>query len=272
VTGSDVEEAVVRRLRAAGCVFAEDEAGLLLEAAVSPEDLESRLRRREAGEPLEVILGWAEFCGLRVAVDPGVFVPRQRTALMVDLAAGGLSPSRRAVVLDLCCGTGALGLALAARADLDLVAADLDPRAVACARRNLVGVGQVFQGDLFAALPERLRGRLDVVLANAPYVPTDDIALMPPEARLHEPRTALDGGADGLAIHRRIASEAPGWLASGGRLLIEVAERQVAAALEAMETAGLVAGVHRDEERDAIAIVGTRALAETRGSVIDDDG
>ena len=211
---------------------------------------------------MEVILGWVYFCGLRVAVDPGVFVPRQRTALLVDLAAGLLPPNRAAIVLDLCCGTGALGLALAARADIDLVAAELDPRAVACARRNLVGIGEVFESDLFAALPDRLRGRVDIVLANAPYVPTSDIALMPPEARLHEPRSALDGGGDGLAIHRRIAAEAPDWLTPGGRLLIEVAERQVIAAVEAMESAGLAAQVCRDEERDAITIVGRRTLAE----------
>lgn len=211
---------------------------------------------------MEVILGWVEFCGLRVAVDPGVFVPRQRTALLVDLAADRLPSTRRAVVLDLCCGTGALGLALAARADIDLVAAELDPRAVGCARRNLLGVGEVFEGDLFAALPDGLRGRVDIVLANAPYVPTDDIALMPPEARLHEPRIALDGGGDGLAIHRRIAAQAPDWLTPGGRLLIEVAERQVAAAVETMESAGLAAQVCRDEERDAIAVVGALMSAE----------
>ena len=184
------------------------------------------MRRREAGEPLEVIVGWADFCGLRVAVDPGVFVPRQRTALLVELAAEGLPVDRPARVLDLCCGTGALGLALAARADVELFAADVDPVAVACARRNLAGVGEVFAGDLYAALPAALRGRLDVVLANAPYVPTDGIALMPPEARLHEPRSALDGGDDGLAVHRRIVADAADWLAPGGRLLIEVAERQ----------------------------------------------
>ncbi len=261
-SGAALAAEVVGRLRAAGCVFAEEEGAVLLAAADSAEDLESRLRRREAGEPLEVIVGWAEFCGLRVAVDPGVFVPRQRTTFLVDLAADGLRPRGRAGVLDLCCGTGALGLALAARADIALVAADLDPRAVSCARRNLTGVGEVFESDLFGALPDRLRGRLDVVLANAPYVPTDEIALMPPEARVHEPRIALDGGDDGLAIHRRIAAQASDWLAPHGRLLIEVAEEQVARAVEMMQSAGLAAEVSRDEERDAIAVVGTLASAE----------
>ncbi len=257
---------MIDRLRAAGCVFAEDEAVLLFEASDSPADLESRLRRREAGEPLEVIVGWAEFCGLRVVVVPGVFVPRRRTALLVELAASGLPAARRALVLDLCCGTGALGLALAARVSIDLVAADVDPTAVACARRNLAGIGEVFEGDLFAALPGRGSGQFDVILANAPYVPTGDIDLMPPEARLHEPVTALDGGDDGLAIHRRIVAAARSWLAPGGRLLIEVAERQVEPAIHLIEAAGLAPQVGRDDEREAIGIVATRrARGESRG-------
>lgn len=250
-------------------MFAEDEARLLIESSSSPAELEQRVRRREAGEPLEVIVGWADFCGLRVAVDPGVFVPRQRSALLVDLAAAGLPADRRpaagfpadrrALVLDLCCGTGALGLALASRVDIDLVAAEVDPVAAACARRNLAGVGEVFAGDLFDALPASLRLRVDVILANAPYVPTDEIALMPPEARLHEPRAALDGGDDGLAIHRRIAAAAADWLAPGGRLLIEVAERQVEPAAALLRAGGLRPEVHRDhDERDAIALVGLR--------------
>jgi release factor glutamine methyltransferase len=252
------KDATVARLRAAGCVFAEDEARLLISAAGSNADLEARVRRREAGEPLEVILGWAEFCGLRVAVAPGVFVPRQRSALLVELAASDLPAWRRPLVVDLCCGTGALGLALAARAEVELIAADLDPGAVGCARRNLAGAGQVFEGDLYDALPAASRGRADVVLANAPYVPTDEIALMPPEARLHEPRIALDGGVDGLSVHRRIAAGAGDWLAPGGRLLIEVAEDQVPAALQLISECGLRAAVHRDEELGAVAVMGTR--------------
>ncbi|GAA3619818.1 putative protein N(5)-glutamine methyltransferase [Microlunatus ginsengisoli] len=252
--------ALIARLRAAGCVFAEDEARLLLAAARSDADLEAYVRRREGGEPLEVILGWAEFCGLRVGVEPGVFVPRQRTALLVDLAVAGLpsGPDRRPVVLDLCCGTGAMGLAVAARVPCRLLAADLDPVAVGCARRNLADLGEVFEGDLFAPVPRALLGRIDVVLANAPYVPTGEVGLMPPEAHEHEPRVALDGGSDGLDVHRRIAADAPGWLAPGGRLLIEVAEPQVDEALDLFEAADLEARVHRDQDRDAVAVVGTR--------------
>ncbi len=120
---------VTAALRAAGCVFAEDEATLLLDAAQSPTELDSMLARRVAGLPLEHVLGWAGFCGLRIAVDPGVFVPRRRTEFLVLCAAEllcGPGPDRggpaaehgdtgqRPVVVDLCCGSGALGAALAA--------------------------------------------------------------------------------------------------------------------------------------------------------------
>ena len=96
------------------------------------------------------------------------------------------------------------------------------------------------------------------MLANAPYVPTAGIALMPPEARDHEPRTALDGGGDGLDVHRRIAAGAAGWLAPGGRLVIEVSRAQAPAALEEFGTVGLAATVHVDDDLDATAIVGVR--------------
>jgi release factor glutamine methyltransferase len=239
-------------------VYAEDEARLLIESSASEDELERAVARREAGEPLEVIVGWAEFCGLRVSIEPGVFVPRQRSALLVDLALEDLPADRLPLVLDLCCGSGALGLALAARIECELVATELDPAAVSCAGRNLAGRGRVYAGDLFDAVPTGLRGRFAVILANAPYVPSGEIALMPPEARDHEPLVALDGGADGLAVHRRIAAAAPDWLAPGGRLLIEVAEPQVDGALAMMSAAGLAAEVRHDDDRESIAVVGTR--------------
>jgi release factor glutamine methyltransferase len=211
--------------------------------------------RRIAGEPLEHVLGWAEFSGLRIAVDPGVFVPRRRTEFLVDLAAARTEPG--AVVLDLCCGTGALGAALAARRPgIELVAADLDPAAVRCARRNLDGLGgRVYEGDLFDPLPAELRGRVDVLLVNVPYVPSGEIALMPPEARLHEARIALDGGADGLDVLRRVAAQAGSWLAPGGALLTETGEEQAAVAVRVLTAAGLTARVVTDDEDDATAVV-----------------
>ncbi len=243
---------VVAALRAAGCVFAEDEAALLLAA---PGPLGPLLALRVAGEPLEQVLGWAGFDGLRVAMAPGVFVPRRRSELLVRLAADRVRDGGPAV--DLCCGSGAIGMALRVRVPgIELHAAELDPDAVRCARGNLPGAS-VWHGDLWDALPARLRGRVRVALANAPYVPSEAIALMPTEARDHEPRFTLDGGDDGLDVHRRIAATARDWLAPGGRLLIEVSDAQAGPAVSLFERAGLLPAVHTDDGLDATAVVGT---------------
>ena len=261
--------AIVARLRAAGCVFAEDEAALLAGAAGSPGELEAMVAARVRGLPLEQVVGWAEFRGLRILVDPGVFVPRRRSEFLVQVV---ISLATGPVIVDLCCGTGALGLAVlvalteAGGRDAELHAADLDPAAVACARRNVEPAGgHVYQGDLFAPVPARLRGRVDVLICNAPYVPTGEIAFMPPEARDHEARMALDGGGDGLAVLRRAGAEAPRWLAPGGVLLVETSERQADPMAAAITAAGLVAGVHHDEETGATVVTGTAPAAAPRG-------
>ncbi|MGW2187388.1 putative protein N(5)-glutamine methyltransferase [Streptomyces sp. NPDC001719] len=250
--------AVVTRLRAAGCVFAEDEARLILATARTPDDAARMVDQRVVGLPLEHVLGWAEFCGLRIAVDPGVFVPRRRTEHLVRQAAalvGGPSP----VVVDLCCGSGAVGAALlAALPGTELHAADIDPAAVRCARRNLAAGVPVHEGDLYAPLPATLKGRVGVLVANAPYVPTGQIEFLPPEARDHEPQVALDGGSDGLAVQRRVAAEAVDWLAPGGHLLVETSERQAAATAAWFTRAGLVAEVAHDEELHATVVSGRR--------------
>jgi len=249
---------IVRRLRAAGCVFAEDEAALLHEAAQSPDDLERMVLRRIAGTPLELILGWAEFAGLRILVDPGVFVPRRRTEILVREAVG--VARSWAVVLDLCCGTGAVGAAIAARvAGVELYAAELEPAAIVNARRNIEPLGgTVLAGDLFAAVPTELRGRFDLIAVNAPYVPTEAIALMPPEARDYEPPIALDGGSDGLDFHRRVAAEANDWLTPEGTLVIESSERQAPQSAELFVARGFAARITEWEDVDGTAIVVTR--------------
>jgi release factor glutamine methyltransferase len=249
---------VVTRLRAAGCVFAEDEARLLVAAARTPAELAAMVDRRVAGLPLEQVVGWAEFCGLRIAVAPGVFVPRRRTEFLVRQAVA-LSRARP-VVVDLCCGSGAVGAALAAALDpAELSAVDVDPVAVACARRNLAAAGgRVYQGDLYEPLPAALRARVDILAANVPYIPTEEIALLPAEARVYEPRAALDGGRDGLDVLRRVATAAPVWLAPGGHLLTETSERQAPRAVEAFAGAGLIPQVASSEELNATVIIGTR--------------
>lgn len=253
--GSRVPEPVVRRLRAAGCVFAEDEARLLAEAAGGLVVLEALVKRRESGVPLEHVVGWAEFCGLRIVVEPGVFVPRRRSEFLVRTAAA-LAPAR-AIVLDLCCGSGALGRALAEAADVaELHAADVDPTALRCARRNLADVGgAVYAGDLVAPLPSSLRGRVDVLLANVPYVPTGEIPLLPPEAREHEPRVALDGGEDGLDVLRRVAGVAPEWLAPGGHVLVETSERQAPVAARILLGAGLASRIASSADLGSTVVI-----------------
>jgi release factor glutamine methyltransferase len=252
------DDDVVARLRAAGCVFAEDEAALLRADAADGARLDAMVARRVAGEPLEQVLGWAEFCGLRIVVEPGVFVPRRRTGFLARQAIARTRPG--AVVVDLCCGSGALGAAIAAAVPgVVLHAADVDPAAVHCARRNLPGAAGVHQGDLYAALPPGLRGRVDVVVANVPYVPTEAVALMPPEARDHEPRSALDGGGDGLAVARRVVDGAPDWLVPGGSLLIETSEEQAPSAASAFAAAALVPEVVADDDLGATVVIGVRS-------------
>lgn len=270
----DLERVVATRLRAVGCVFAEDEARLLVSEAGTPEELADLLDRRARGLPLEQVLGWADFCGTRVTVEPGVFVPRRRTELLVHEAAellrgraGAAGPGSHAsgavaprpVVVDLCCGSGAVGAALDAALDghVELHSVDIDPAAVRCALRNLAPSGRAYVGDLYDPLPSGLRGRIDVLLANAPYVPTHAIQLMPPEARVHEPHVALDGGADGLDVQRRVVAAAPLWLAPGGHLLVETGEHQAPQTVDAFARACLVPRVARSAELDATVVIGT---------------
>ena len=259
VTPSAVSRsAIVTRLRSAGCVFAEDEAELLIAAAGTPAELAAMVDRRASGRPLEHVVGWAEFCGLRIAVEPAVFVPRRRTELLVREAIAIAPP--RPVIVDLCCGSGAVGTALAAALDrAELYAADIDPAAVRCARRNIGPAGgHVYQGDLFEALPAALRGRVDILAANVPYVPTGEVGLLPAEARLHEPRAALDGGADGLDVLRRVAAGAVLWLAEGGSLLVEISDQQEQAARDTTRRGGLVPRVARSPELAATVLIASR--------------
>ncbi|GAA2518627.1 putative protein N(5)-glutamine methyltransferase [Streptomyces gobitricini] len=240
-------------------MFAEDEAELLLSTARTPDELDAMVERRAAGLPLEHVVGWAEFRGLRITVDEGVFVPRRRTEFLVTQAESLAPPG--AVVVDLCCGSGALGAALvSALGSAELYAADIDPAAVRCARGNVTAAGgRVYEGDLYEPLPDELRGRVDVLLANVPYVPTEEVGLLPAEARVHEARVALDGGEDGLDVLRRVTAEAPAWLAPGGKLLFETSERQAAAAAAVVAGDGLVPHVVTCEDLYATVVIATRA-------------
>jgi release factor glutamine methyltransferase len=240
-------------------VYAEDEARLIEEAAASERGRDALAARREAGEPLEQVLGWADFCGVRVVLAPGVFVPRRRSALVVEEAVR-LAPD---VVVDLCCGSGAIGLAIAHRLPgVEVHAADLRADAADCARANLAVVGgRVYRGDLYDALPHTVRGRADVIAVNPPYVPTDAVALMPTEARDHEPRDTLDGGPDGLGVVRRIVAGAGRWLTPRGAVVLESSRDQAAVVAAIMAEDGFTARVERDDDLDATIVVGHRSGA-----------
>jgi len=189
---------------------------------------EAAVSRRERREPLQHILGWEEFCGLRFAVTPAVLVPRPETETLVEWALSLLprvGASRR-LVIDVGTGSGCIACALAAaRSDLVVVAVDASPAAVAIARRNVSTLElsarvTVEEGDVLSGIGSR---RADLVVANLPYLPAPLLASLAPEVRSHEPWVALDGGVDGLSVIRRLVAEAPACLATGGALVLETA-------------------------------------------------
>jgi release factor glutamine methyltransferase len=253
-----IQRNIIEILRTAGCVFAEEEARLLISEAPTLEALSSMANLRIKGTPLEHVLGWAEFCGIRISVDAGVFVPRRRTEFLVQKAIALSAPG--AVVVDLCCGTGAVGVAIAkTHRRMELYAVDIDPTAVRCAIRNVTPLGgHVYEGDLYESLPAKLRGKVDILVANAPYVPTEAIELLPRESRLHEPKVALDGGNDGLDIQRKVAEEAPLWLAAGGYLLVETSEMQAHKTFEIFTQHGLITQLTHYDELEATLVIGTK--------------
>ena len=251
-----------RELAAAGCVSAAAEADWLLEETPTEEALRAMVARRAAGEPLQYVIGWAPFGPLRLAVGPGVFVPRPETESLADRAATHLrAAGEPRIAVDLCTGSGAIACFLAAEVPgARVLATELDPGALAWARPNAERYGvELLAGDLDEPLPPELAGRLDVLCANVPYVPSGAIATMPTDVRDHEPLLALDGGPDGLDVLRRLVARAGHWLAPGGGLLCEIGEDQAEAAAALLTTAGLAGvAVHPDlVGRDRI-VEGTR--------------
>jgi release factor glutamine methyltransferase len=269
-----VGDALVAVLRAAGCVEAEEEAVVLREAAAGDAGrLADLLARRTGGEPLEHVVGWAPFAGLRLAIGAGAYVPRRWTE---DLAIAAADELRRVgprpasdppVAVDLCTGIGAIACAVAAAVPAARVlAADVDPVAVAWARRNGGPFGvDVRQGDLDAALPAAVAGRVDVLTAVPPYVPDGALGELHADSRRHEPRTAHVGGADGLDVVRRLGAAAMWWLRPGGLVLVEVGSRQGEAARRVLDGAGLVGTVVvEDDEGDDLWVAGRRSAPARR--------
>jgi len=237
---------LVTRLRAAGCVFAEEEAAILLEASnADPAALEPMLERRVAGEPLEHIVGWVEFGRLRLAIGPGVFIPRQRSLLLARAAARVAAEQPAPVVLEPYCGVAPLAATIAAAVPAaELHVADIDPAALAWARKNLPAHAGIHRADRLDGLPASLRGRITLIAAVPPYVPVPEAELVPRDLREHEPAEALFGGVDGLDHVRALLAEALEWLAPGGKVLLELNRRQAPAAAAHARASGLYAS-HR---------------------------
>jgi release factor glutamine methyltransferase len=236
---------VSARLAAAGCVAPAQEAALLLDGVTDASALEARVSRREQGEPLAWITGSISFCGRKLQVDPGVYVPRGQTEDLARRATGLLAAHGWA--LDLCTGAGAVASHLRAVVPTAaVVGVDLDPAAAACARRNGV---PTLVGDL--AGPLRPGIRFDLVTAVAPYVPTDELRLLPADVVRYEPRLALAGGGDGLDVVRRIVAAAAERLWAGGWLVLEVGGDQDEALAPTLAAHGFGAvEPWRDEDGD----------------------
>jgi len=215
---------------------------------------EALVARRARHEPLQHLLGEAEFCGLVLELGPGVFIPRPETEALVDRALA-LGPPGVATVLDLCTGSGAIACVLGTRRPGWTVWAVEQARpAVDCARANVRRLGldgriRVREGDLFEPLRGAVpAGTADLVVANPPYLATPIVPALPVEVRDWEPRDALDGGSDGLDVIRRLLAQAPEWLRPGGGLLVEIGEEQGPMALAFIAAGGRYAEalVHRD--------------------------
>lgn len=202
-------------------------------ASVDAERFWALVERRVRREPLQHITGWVSFAGIELKSDGRALVPRPETELLAVAATGLLRESARLSampVVDLCTGSGAIALAIvAAMPGAEVWATDLSAEALALAGDNCAALGvatELAQGDLFDALPDGLCGRVGLVCANPPYIAEAELEQLPPEVRDHDPRVALDGGADGMSCIRRIAGALAEWLAPGGQALIEVGDGQ----------------------------------------------
>jgi release factor glutamine methyltransferase len=243
---------VVSALAEAGCVAPHEEAdALFLARSEGVEPIEELVARRLHGEPLAWITGSVRFCGVRIHVDPGVFVPRPHTQALARRAASLLSDD--GIAVDLCTGSGAVAAVLAlAHPRATVIATDIDSTAVACARRNGV---RALVGDLDEPLPPSLLGRVDVMTAVVPYVPTEELAFLPRDVLANEPRRALDGGPSGTRVLVRAAEVAARWLRPGGNVLLELGGDQAGEVANALAEVGLSEiRVHLDGDGEDRAI------------------
>jgi release factor glutamine methyltransferase len=243
-TETEQRTGVVRQLADGGCVAPDAEADALLRASsegVGP--IEELIVRRLRGEPLAWITGSATFCGVRIWVEPGVFVPRPHSEGLARRAVS-LLPAE-GIAVDLCTGSGAVAAVLAsAHPRAHVMATDVDPVAVACARRNGI---RALVGNLDEPLPPSVRERIDVITAVVPYVPTEELHLLPRDVLASEPRRALDGGPRGTTVLVHAAEAAARWLRPGGTVLLEIGGTQAGELARTLADLGLSEmRVHRD--------------------------
>ena len=236
-------EPLIAQLTRAGFIAADEEAQQLLAFAGGDGTvLAHAVDRRLTGEPLAWITKSTVFCGHRINVARGVYVPRGFSERLAERAVALLPPAGTAI--DLCTGTGAIARTLAAaRPEARVVATDLEPAAVACARTN--GVDAIL-GDLFDGLPRDLEHSVDVVIGVVPYVPSDELGRLQRDTFAFETPLAYDGGEGGLTLLRRVTAEAPRFLRPGGALLLEIGGDQDHALWDDLE---------RNRYRDVIVLV-----------------
>jgi len=252
VDRADRRAAVTRMLAGAGCVAPDDEADELLTAAPDDRSLDRMVARRMTGEPLAWITGHATFCGLDITVDPGTYVPRWQSEALARRAARLLPTDGTGV--DLCTGTGAVGLVMrSARPGARVVGTESDPAAARCARRNgLV----VLEGDLDEPLPGAWVGQVDVMTGVVPYVPEEALHLLPRDVQAFEPAGALNGGKGGLEVVARAVAAGHRWLRPGGWLLLEIGGDQSAGVRALLTGSGFTGiGTITDPDGDPRGVV-----------------
>ena len=225
---SDLLERVRELLESSVVNIGPREAQWIVEAAPDEKTALTFAERRSRGEPLQYLLGSAQFRHLDLEVGPGVFIPRPETELVVERAIELLPPG--GTLVDLGTGSGAIALSVAhERPDAKVSATEADPGAFPWAIRNRDRLSlpvDIFQGDLFENLPKELEGAIDVCVSNPPYVSTEKKGSLPVDVREHEPETALYGGATGMDVTERLARDARSWLRPGGWLVMEMSVEQ----------------------------------------------
>ena len=253
VSWADLRREAADRLRACGAASPDAEARWLVEEASPDLDgpvtqraiahFDAMLGRREAGEPLQYVLGHWSFRTLDLLVDRRVLIPRPETEVVTGHAIDELRRVGGRVAVDLGTGSGAIALSLVAEVpEVEVWAVDASADALAVARANVAGLGRpggrvrLVEGDWFSALPDSLRGTVDVVVSNPPYVAA--AAALPAEVASWEPTSALLSGTDGLDDIRRIVADAPSWLGPAGVLVVELSPEQAATAVDLARAAG----------------------------------